>query len=230
MASSDSDVPPEASAPSLEEMTRAGARSMILPIILNFAAASPPSPRQRDVTVIVNARTGSITFIEGAADGKEGHLPASKASIEAMPVVKVGEDGIDCAICLAEFELGGEAKAMPCNHRYHPDCIDKWLQIHGSCPLCRYKMPAEEGEEVRKESDNPADELGEVENEARRDGGTERRERAAMVFHVFFRNGGRRNSDSDSDSDSDFEMQGEDTNQENPGSEDSEVAMEIDGR
>nr|GMD56954.1 E3 ubiquitin-protein ligase MPSR1-like [Ipomoea batatas] len=227
MASSDSDVPSEASAPSLEEMTRRGARSMILPIILNFAAASPPSQRQRDVTVIVNARTGSITFIEGAAEGKEGNLPASKASIEAMPVVKVGEDGIECAICLAEFELGGEAKAMPCNHRYHPDCIDKWLQIHGSCPLCRYKMPAEEGEEVGREGDYPADQLGEVENEARRvDGGTERRERAAMVFHVFFRNGGRSNYDSDSDS----EMQGEDTNQENFGSEDSEVAMEIDGR
>nr|GMD49902.1 E3 ubiquitin-protein ligase MPSR1-like [Ipomoea batatas] len=215
MASSDSDVPSEASAPSLEEMTRRGARSMILPIILNFAAASPPSQRQRDVTVIVNARTGSITFIAGAADGKEGNLPASKASIEAMPVVKVGEEGIECAICLAEFELGGEAKAMPCNHRYHPDCIDKWLQIHGSCPLCRYKMPAEEGEEVRRE----ADQLGE-------DGGTERRERAAMVFHVFFRNGSRSNYDSDSDT----EMQGEDTNQESFGSEDSEVAMEIDGR
>lgn len=230
MDSSDPDAPTgPSSPPSLEEMTRTGARSMIIPTILNFAAASPPSQRQRDVTVIVNARTGSITFIEGAAELKEGHLPASKASIEALPVVNVGEDGIECAICLSEFEFGGEAKQMPCNHRYHPGCIDKWLQIQGSCPLCRYKMPVEEEEEAKKEDDDRGDQLREIDTEIRReDGGSERRERAAMVFHVFFRTDGRSNSDSDSDSDS--EMHGDNTNQENFGSDDSDVAMEIDGQ
>nr|GLL25047.1 probable E3 ubiquitin-protein ligase RHC1A [Ipomoea trifida] len=36
---------------------------MILLLILNFAAASPPSQRQRDVTVIMNVSMGLITSI-----------------------------------------------------------------------------------------------------------------------------------------------------------------------
>lgn len=75
---------------------------------------------------------------------KEGPAPASKASIEAMPAVKVTEEGTECSICLTEFEVGGEVKEMPCKHKYHSDCIEKWLGIHGSCPVCRYKMPVEE--------------------------------------------------------------------------------------
>ncbi|XP_059298096.1 E3 ubiquitin-protein ligase MPSR1-like [Lycium ferocissimum] len=70
-------------------------------------------------------------------------LPATKASIEALPVVEIDEaiDLTECAICLLEFQPGGQAKEMPCQHRYHSNCINKWLRIHGSCPVCRYVMP-----------------------------------------------------------------------------------------
>ncbi|MFS7994321.1 putative transcription factor C2H2 family [Helianthus anomalus] len=58
---------------------------------------------------------------------KEGALPASKAALEASPMVTVTEQE-DCAICLTEYE----AKEMPCKHRYHSDCITKWLGVHKS--------------------------------------------------------------------------------------------------
>ncbi|GMJ04134.1 hypothetical protein HRI_004082600 [Hibiscus trionum] len=79
------------------------------------------------------------------ADGgsKLGQPPASKASIEAMPRIKVKESGGDCSICLEEFEVGEEAREMPCKHVFHSGCIEKWLQIHGSCPVCRFLMPVE---------------------------------------------------------------------------------------
>ncbi|XP_039049553.1 E3 ubiquitin-protein ligase MPSR1-like [Hibiscus syriacus] len=81
----------------------------------------------------------------GGADAgnKPGPAPASKASIEAMPRIKVKGSGSDCSICLEEFEVDEEAREMPCKHLFHSDCIEKWLQIHGSCPVCRFLMPAE---------------------------------------------------------------------------------------
>lgn len=41
-------------------------------------------------------------------------------------------------------------KEMPCGHRYHGDCIEKWLCMHGSCPVCRYRMPEEDKELPKK--------------------------------------------------------------------------------
>lgn len=45
-----------------------------------------------------------------------------------------------CVICLEEFLSGSEVSRMPCSHVYHEDCIYRWLEKSGSCPLCRYHM------------------------------------------------------------------------------------------
>ncbi|WMV17422.1 hypothetical protein MTR67_010807 [Solanum verrucosum] len=68
--------------------------------------------------------------------------PAAQASVEALPIVKIIEEESECAICLSEFQVGEKAKEMSCKHRYHSNCINQWLEIHRSCPVCRYKMPA----------------------------------------------------------------------------------------
>lgn len=76
---------------------------------------------------------------------KDGPPPASKASIEALPAVQLLEEG-ECVICLDEWEIGATAKELPCKHKFHPNCIEKWLGIHGSCPICRHKMPVDDGD------------------------------------------------------------------------------------
>nr|GMC65068.1 calmodulin-binding heat-shock protein [Ipomoea batatas]GME12335.1 calmodulin-binding heat-shock protein [Ipomoea batatas]GME14902.1 calmodulin-binding heat-shock protein [Ipomoea batatas] len=72
------------------------------------------------------------------------------------------------------------------DHQYLQNRISTGLQnwIHDSCPLCRYKMLSEEGEEVRKEGDNLADQLCYLTMAQ----SGEKRE--AMMFHVFFGTGG----------------------------------------
>ncbi|KAE8717087.1 putative Ribosomal protein L34e superfamily protein [Hibiscus syriacus] len=91
----------------------------------------------------------------GGADAgsKPGPAPAPKASIEAMPRIKVKESGSDCIICLEEFEIDEEAREMPCKHVFHSGCIEKWLQIHGTCPVCRFLMPTETVETGGGDSD-----------------------------------------------------------------------------
>jgi len=45
-----------------------------------------------------------------------------------------------CSICLSLYEGGNEIKLLPCFHQFHKDCIDPWLDMHNTCPVCKYKM------------------------------------------------------------------------------------------
>ncbi|XP_010541863.1 PREDICTED: E3 ubiquitin-protein ligase RING1-like isoform X2 [Tarenaya hassleriana] len=78
-----------------------------------------------------------------------GTPPASKSAIDALPTVKVTEDLLNsemnqCAVCMDEFEKGSDAKQMPCKHVYHQHCLLPWLQLHNSCPVCRYELPTDD--------------------------------------------------------------------------------------
>ncbi|KAJ6837817.1 putative E3 ubiquitin-protein ligase RING1-like [Iris pallida] len=79
-----------------------------------------------------------------------GPPPASKSAVEALPDVKITSsmillnDGAQCAVCKDEFEVGDQAKQMPCKHLYHSDCILPWLEMHNSCPVCRYELPTDD--------------------------------------------------------------------------------------
>ncbi|XP_059451337.1 E3 ubiquitin-protein ligase MPSR1-like [Corylus avellana] len=89
-----------------------------------------------------------VEVVLGVTSEKRGPLPALRVSIEAMPRVAVTQEEAvakECAICLDGYEVGGEAREMPCKHRFHSGCIERWLGLHGSCPVCRFAMPVEEG-------------------------------------------------------------------------------------
>ncbi|KAK9122495.1 hypothetical protein Sjap_012097 [Stephania japonica] len=73
---------------------------------------------------------------------RQGTPPANKEAVEAMPTLKIDEN-LQCSVCLDDFEIGGEAKEMPCKHKFHAACIMPWLHLHSSCPVCRFQMPAE---------------------------------------------------------------------------------------
>jgi len=50
--------------------------------------------------------------------------------------LNVGEDTPQCAICLAEFELNEPIRRLSCTHFFHVKCVDKWLKVCSTCPLC----------------------------------------------------------------------------------------------
>ncbi|KAH7837747.1 hypothetical protein Vadar_017483 [Vaccinium darrowii] len=76
---------------------------------------------------------------------RQGPPPATRSSIEAMPTVTIIQSHLNtdlhCPVCKEEFELGCEAKQMPCKHIYHSECIVPWLVQHNSCPVCRFELP-----------------------------------------------------------------------------------------
>nr|GMD19411.1 E3 ubiquitin-protein ligase RING1-like [Ipomoea batatas] len=98
-----------------------------------------------------------------------GTPPAQKEAIEAMPMVKV-EDSLQCSVCLEDFEVGSEAKEMPCKHKFHSGCILPWLELHSSCPVCRHQLPFDDS---KLESNGPRDNAAMNMDGNRGDGGGE---------------------------------------------------------
>lgn len=42
----------------------------------------------------------------------------------------------DCIICLDDYYENNKCGELKCNHRFHINCIIKWLLIKPTCPLC----------------------------------------------------------------------------------------------
>ncbi|KAI7725277.1 hypothetical protein M8C21_026075 [Ambrosia artemisiifolia] len=66
------------------------------------------------------------------------------ATIESYPKTMLGEscrlpnDDKACVICLSDYKAKESLRTIPeCNHYFHADCIDEWLRLNATCPVCR---------------------------------------------------------------------------------------------
>lgn len=70
---------------------------------------------------------------------------------EPQNEVRLSSEDAECCICLSAYDDGAELRQLPCGHHFHCTCIDKWLHINATCPLCKYniiKSCSNSGEEV----------------------------------------------------------------------------------
>ncbi|ESW11758.1 hypothetical protein PHAVU_008G057100 [Phaseolus vulgaris] len=55
-----------------------------------------------------------------------------------------------CAICIEDYEESEMLRMMPqCRHYFHRDCVDAWLKVNATCPVCRNSL-----KETRSNNDN----------------------------------------------------------------------------
>ncbi|XP_077210432.1 putative E3 ubiquitin-protein ligase RHC1A [Tasmannia lanceolata] len=103
---------------------------------------------------------------------QRGPPPASRSSIDAMPTIKITQRHLrtdsHCPVCKERFELGTEAREMPCNHIYHSDCIVPWLVQHNSCPVCRLELPTQSSSSARSRPSNQSSSGSSRDNAGRR--------------------------------------------------------------
>ncbi|KAH7380599.1 hypothetical protein BKA66DRAFT_391530, partial [Pyrenochaeta sp. MPI-SDFR-AT-0127] len=51
------------------------------------------------------------------------------------------DESLGCSICTEDFEKGQDLRVLPCDHKFHPECVDPWLlNVSGTCPLCRVDL------------------------------------------------------------------------------------------
>lgn len=71
-----------------------------------------------------------------------------ESMIQSIPVINFkkerdyGERSFcECVVCLNEFQQDEKLRVIPnCNHVFHIDCVDLWLQNNANCPLCRRRI------------------------------------------------------------------------------------------
>ncbi|XP_062017955.1 uncharacterized protein LOC133734338 [Rosa rugosa] len=110
----------------------------------------------RDIDYHIISTTDTVAS-ESFETYKVKFIPATRSSIEGLQRVRPDsleeatiKQNLSCSICMNEFAQGGVDQLithLPCSHRYHVDCIIRWLETSHVCPLCRYPLPSvEDGE------------------------------------------------------------------------------------
>ncbi|EXC32755.1 Putative RING-H2 finger protein ATL71 [Morus notabilis] len=55
---------------------------------------------------------------------------------------KYYSSALSCSVCLADYSESDVLRLLPnCGHVFHLKCVDSWLRLHPTCPICR-KLPS----------------------------------------------------------------------------------------
>lgn len=104
-----------------------------------------------------------LALVLGLRDSRRAHHPMTElstvtdrrplviriglddATIESYPKTQLGEswempkpNDNTCPICLGTYKPKETLRTISeCNHYFHASCVDEWLKVSATCPLCR---------------------------------------------------------------------------------------------
>lgn len=77
----------------------------------------------------------------GCMEAEQPQPPLEKSElIGAVQIARGGEAARACAICTEDFSSGDTMRVLQCGHRFHVECVDRWLLGDSRprpCPTCR---------------------------------------------------------------------------------------------
>lgn len=77
--------------------------------------------------------------LETLLDLEDHEAGADQGEIDALPEVQLDEtiDEYECPVCMEKMATNDIVRTLPCFHRLHKECIDKWLEVRKTCPICK---------------------------------------------------------------------------------------------
>ena len=94
----------------------------------------------------MNKRPGLLAFrrpVHAANMLTEKSRP-SNISVDTLPEKVVIDEDEVCAICFEQKRKGLKYPVLPCEHSFHEDCLNPWLRVASTCPMCRKDVEAED--------------------------------------------------------------------------------------
>ncbi|KAK2784497.1 hypothetical protein FQN53_008488 [Emmonsiellopsis sp. PD_33] len=117
-------------APEAAHTARSGSTSAAPPTTTTVAGKAEDSRVQA---------TGGVAAVSGQDDEPIG--PATNDPRSTSPDQQQEQGSLGCPICTDDFIKGQDVRLLPCQHKFHPECVDPWLiNVSGTCPLCRVNL------------------------------------------------------------------------------------------
>eukprot|EP00249_Psilotum_nudum_P021794 c28249_g1_i2 orf=399-1556(+) len=112
-------------------------------IAVLYAVADQEGASEQDISALPKYRFHCMGVVDKGNREKAGPFggvisslcPSGQSSERCLSA----EDA-ECCICLSTYDDGAELRELPCSHHFHCTCIDKWLRINATCPLCKYNI------------------------------------------------------------------------------------------
>lgn len=111
-------------------------------IAVLYAVADQEGATKEDIEQLTKfkfQRVGDVEKLNGEIQGPNGGVMVECGTDAPIEHVLSAEDS-ECCICLSAYDDGAELRILPCGHHFHCNCIDKWLYINSTCPLCKYDI------------------------------------------------------------------------------------------
>lgn len=109
---------------------------LILLVLVACCICTRADHRSRSRRFVAVPAAGPGRGIDAATLSSYPKLSYSEAKLERAG----GEStvGSGCSICLAEYKESDLLRSLPsCGHLFHVKCVDPWLRMHSTCPICR---------------------------------------------------------------------------------------------
>lgn len=92
-----------------------------------------------------NAKINEID-ISGASEGTRNRINGSSCRQNSTTIIEDPDNGptLDCVICYSPIDIHNRKKYMlaPCEHIFHRECLEQWMDVKMECPICRTELPA----------------------------------------------------------------------------------------
>ncbi|KAF9578919.1 hypothetical protein BGW38_005053, partial [Lunasporangiospora selenospora] len=104
-------------------------------------SSQPPHPMNDPESVEEKEKTSCSAVEPGSASDEA--LQEDGPGVSANGVLTNS-----CSICLCDYEDLEELRHLYCDHIFHKECVDEWLKLKRTCPLC--KMDISEAYRARR--------------------------------------------------------------------------------
>jgi hypothetical protein len=86
-------------------------------------------------SVVSSRGTGSRNRISGSSRHR------NVTTIDESP--SISGPSLDCVICCSSVDVHNRRAYMlpPCDHIFHRQCLEQWMEVKLECPICRKALP-----------------------------------------------------------------------------------------